>query len=68
MERPHILELKTIRIVYQALIESINSYGIFICGGAYGTSIDPLKKIQNKILKIILKKKGLKIPHKICIL
>jgi len=47
-----ILELKTIRVVYQALIKSIIGYGISIWRGMYDTTIDPLKKI----LKIILKK------------
>ena len=35
---------------------SIIRYDISIWGGTYDTTIDPLKKIQNKILKIILKK------------
>ena len=52
----NILENKKIRVVYQALAKSIINYGISVWGGAYDTTIDPLKKIQNKILKIIFKK------------
>jgi len=51
-----VLEFKKIRVVYQALIESIINYGIFIWRSTSETTIDQLKKIQNKILKIILKK------------
>ena len=47
---------KKIRVFYQTLIESIINYGISTWGGTYDTTIDPLKKVQNKILKIILKK------------
>ena len=51
-----ILQLKKIRVVCQELLYFIVNYGISIWGGTYETTIDPLKKIQNKILKIILKK------------
>ena len=43
------------RVVYQALIESIVNYGISIWRGIYKTTRDLLKKIQNKKLKNILK-------------
>jgi hypothetical protein len=69
-----ILTFKKIRVVYQALIKFIINYDISIWGGLGGTymkqPIDPLKKIQNKILflnNIHYSKNRLEIPHKMLI-
>ena len=55
----NLFDFKKNRIVYQALVESIINYGITIWGGAYDTTFNPLKIIQNKIMQIILKKNHL---------
>jgi len=39
-----ILELKTIKVVYQTLMESKIDYGISVWGGTYDTTIGPTKK------------------------
>ena len=52
----NILDRKMLIMLYQSLVESILRYGILVWGSMYYTSLKPLQVIQNKILKIILKK------------
>jgi Reverse transcriptase (RNA-dependent DNA polymerase) len=52
----NILTLSNLKKVYYATVQSILQYGITGWGGAYDSHIKRLNTIQNKILKIILKK------------
>lgn len=52
-----IMEIKHIRVIYKALVESILRYGIIGWGGVGETHLKPLNNIQKKIIKIIYKKK-----------
>lgn len=50
----HILPLKTLRMVYFSLVESIICYGIVIWGNAGGTIMSALYVAQKYIIKIML--------------
>lgn len=52
----NILDRSVLITIYQSLVESILRYGILLWGSMYYNSLNPLQKMQNKILKIILKK------------
>jgi hypothetical protein len=52
----NILDLKTLRMVYFALIQSILQYGILGWGGTYRSNLENLYVTQRLILKILLKK------------
>jgi hypothetical protein len=51
-----IVDLKTVRTVYFALVQSLLQYGIIGWGGTYKTNLEPLAVAQRLIIKIILKK------------
>lgn len=51
-----ILQLKQLKLLYHALVESHLRYGIVTWGGALKTHIRPLETLQKKFLKIIMKK------------
>lgn len=55
-ELRHILDLLTLRSVYSALVQSVVRYGVLVWGGAYDIHLDSLIKVQNAILRTILKK------------
>ena len=46
-----------LRIIYYAFFHSIISYGMLAWGGAYSNSINLLKRLQIKLLKIVNKNK-----------
>ena len=50
-----IMNTKTLLIIYHALFNSIASYGIIAWGGAYKNVLNPLLRLQKRILKIIFK-------------
>ena len=51
-----LMRTDTMLIIYQALFHSYISYGIVSWGGAKNNVIEPLQKLQNKLLKIIFKR------------
>lgn len=44
------------RMVYFAIAQSVLEYGIIAWGGTYSKTISPLTNLQNKIVKLCLKK------------
>lgn len=54
-----ILNLKNLRIVYNALVESIIRYCILAWGGLFQNNLHNLQVTQNMLIKIILKKNSL---------
>lgn len=52
-----IMKTETLMMIYYALFHSIISYGIIAWGGAYSNSLQLLQNHQNKLLKIVNKKK-----------
>ena len=53
----NIMSTDCLRMVYYAFFHSIISYGIIAWGGAYSNSINLLKRLQLRLLKIINKNK-----------
>ena len=51
-----ILDKKTMRQVYMALVQSIAQYGILAWGGAYNIHLDQINKILNIILRVTINK------------
>lgn len=51
------IPFKTLKTVYSALIESVMSYGIQSWGRANQTDLDKIKKIQDRIIKLLLSEK-----------
>ena len=54
-----IMSTDCLRMVYYAFFHSIISYGMIAWGGAYSISINLLKRLQIRLLKIINKNKFL---------
>ena len=52
-----ILSTDCLRLVYYAFFHSIISYGMIAWGGAYSTSIELLKRLQIRLLKLVNKNK-----------
>jgi hypothetical protein len=52
----NIVDIKTLRMVYHALVQSILIYGIISWGAAYETNLKPLIVQQNNILRICTNK------------
>lgn len=52
----NIVDIKRMKLVYHALVQSSISYGIIGWGGIYNTHIKPLEITQKLILKIMLHK------------
>lgn len=55
----NILNKNLLISVYRTIVESLLRYGIVVWGGMYKTALQPLKIVQNYILKIIYKKNRL---------
>lgn len=53
------MEIKHLKIIYTALVESILNYGIMGWGGVGQTYLKPLENLQKRILKIIFNKEKL---------
>lgn len=51
-----VCSIKIIRMIYHALAQSLLQYGICTWGGAYNNVLDPLRRTQNILLRIILQK------------
>jgi hypothetical protein len=49
-----VLDLNVLRKIYFAIFQSVLQYGIISWGGVLKTHLNPIQKIQNHILKIIL--------------
>lgn len=52
----NILQMNYMRMVYFAIAQSVLEYGIIAWGGTYSKTISPLTNLQNKIVKLCLKK------------
>jgi len=52
----NMLDIKTLRIIYLALVQSVFSYGISIWGCTYTTHINVIYSTVNLLIKIILRK------------
>ena len=57
-----ILCSKTLLKIYYALFNSVATYGIISWGGAYPNVINPLLKVQKKLIKIITSRDNIKEP------
>ena len=56
-----IVDKKTLKIIYNALFESIINYGIIAWGGCYKNAITKLVAIQNKLINVINEQNTFKI-------
>jgi len=51
----HVLDIFTLRSVYSASAQSVLSYGIFLWGSAYPSTVKPLNTTHRILIKIALK-------------
>jgi len=60
----YLINDKNKKTLYYAWVESIFRYGIQLYGWAKKTYIDKIQKIQNKVVKILFKKKNTNVTNK----
>lgn len=53
-----IMDLQTIYTIYSALFNSVAGYGILVWGSAYQNAVTPLLNLQNRISKVIQRRKA----------